>query len=94
MSDDELDLGIAPPKKRVPMQPEQNPKTVRTWEKYSASDRRFCDLCLAHTPQVEGVYVRAVPRAVYIERDPLEPGTVLYLCYQHKPHRTEAFRGE
>jgi hypothetical protein len=79
---DELPLGI----------PEKEKKTDNTtglpatysYTKYTATDRRFCNVCVQTTPKVNGVPVHAMNKASFMEKGP--EGT-MWLCFPHKEER-------
>lgn len=80
---DELDLGIEPEHKT----PQHTEVQNRTWAKYTALARRYCDICILETPKVGGVPVHVIPRALFTEDG---PDGRLWLCEQHRSDRVIA----
>lgn len=85
MADDELDLGL-PPKKQKAAPSTELPENY-TYSKYTASDRRFCTICIQTAERINGVPLHALDKASFLEKGP--EGSK-WLCFKHKEERYNA----
>lgn len=82
---DGFDLGLPEPKPK--REAPAAPPTTRTWARYTALARRYCDPCLEETPKINGAPERQIPRALYTEDG---PDGRLWLCERHRNERSLA----